>query len=217
MKYYPANLDINGRKCLVVGGGDVGTRKVNTLLDCQAIVTVVSPMVTSTLQEMADTGKLSLEKRTYQEEDLHGMFLVMGATNDDALNRQIYMDAQKKNILCNIADNPGFCNFILPSIVHRGDLVISISTSGASPAFAKKLRKDLEKQFGDEYTEFLQLMGAIRKRLLSEKHDPEEHKQHFETLIKRGLLELIQQCETEKINTLLREVFGEGYLIESLM
>jgi precorrin-2 dehydrogenase/sirohydrochlorin ferrochelatase len=201
----------------VVGGGKVGTRKVKTLLECQAEVRVVSPMVTDTLQTLADNGKIKLEKRGYQKTDLDGMFLVIGTTNDEALNKEIYTNAQKQNTLCNIADSPESCNFILPSIVHRGDLVLSISTSGASPAFAKKLRKDLEKQFGDEYRVFLQLMRAIRKKLLAEKHDPEAHKHYFEKLIDQGLLDLVKHRETEKINTLLREMFGEGYLFETLI
>jgi precorrin-2 dehydrogenase/sirohydrochlorin ferrochelatase len=217
MKYYPVNLDIKGQRCLVVGGGKVGARKVKTLLDCQAKITVVSLMVTDTLQALADTGKIAFEKRGYQKTDLEGMFLVIGTTNDQALNRQIYMDAQKQNKLCNIADSPESCNFILPAIVNRGDLAISVSTSGASPAFARKLRKDLENQFGDEYKEFLQLMGAIRKKLLKEKHDPEAHKHHFEKLIDQGLLELVKNKESEKINTLLHEIFGEGYLFEVLI
>ncbi|MBW1642322.1 MAG: bifunctional precorrin-2 dehydrogenase/sirohydrochlorin ferrochelatase [Deltaproteobacteria bacterium] len=217
MKYYPVNLDIRGQRCLVVGGGQVGTRKVKTLLECQAEVTVVSPMVEETLQTLADTGKIKIEKREYQKTDLDGMFLVIGTTDDEALNRGIYKDAQKQNKLCNIADSPESCNFILPAIVHRGDLVISVSTSGASPAFAKKLRKDLQKQYGEEYKEFLQLMRAIRKKLLNEQHDPEAHKHHFEKLIDKGLLELVKHRETKKINALLREMFGEEYLLETLM
>ena len=217
MKYYPVNLDIKGQRCLVVGGGQVGTRKVKTLLECRAKVTVVSPMVTETLQRLADAGNIHLQKRAYQKTDLDGMFLVIGTTDDADLNRKIFIEAQKQNMLCNIADSPKSCNFILPSIVHRGDLVISISTSGTSPAFAKKLRKDFENRFGDEYREFLQLMGAIRKKLLSEKHDPEAHKQHFEELIEQGLLELVKNKDTDKINTLLYEKFGEGYSFESLI
>ena len=151
----------------------MGTRKVKTLLECQAEVTVVSPIVEETLQTLADTGKIKLEKRGYQKTDLDGMFLVIGTTDDEALNRGIYTDAQKQNKLCNIADSPESCNFILPSIVNRGDLIIAISTSGKSPAFAKKLRKDLEKEFGNEYAEFLKLMGAVRQRLLSRDHRPE--------------------------------------------
>jgi precorrin-2 dehydrogenase/sirohydrochlorin ferrochelatase len=217
MRYYPVNLDIKNRKCLVVGGGSVGTRKVLTLLNCGAIVTVVSPDATEKLLELADNGSITWEKRSYLASDLDGTFLVIGATDDEELNRQISADAEKLNMLCNIADRPNVCNFILPSIVNRGDLVISISTSGRSPAFAKKLRKELEKQFGVEYTEFLRLMGAIRKKLLSEKHEPEAHKHLFEQLIKSDLVEMIKNNRKEDINSLLFDILGQGYEFESLM
>ena len=217
MRYYPANLDILNRKCLVVGGGSVGTRQVLTLFDCGAIVTVVSPEATEKLLELADNGSITWEKRSYLASDLDGTFLVIGTTNDEELNRQISADAEKLNMLCNIADRPDVCNFILPAIVNRGDLVISISTSGKSPAFAKKLRKELEKQFGVEYAEFLRLMGAIRKKLLSEKHEPEAHKHLFEQLIKSDLVEMIKNNRKEDINFLLFDVLGHGYEFESLM
>ena len=217
MRYYPVNLDIKNRKCLVVGGGSVGTRKVITLLDCGAIVTVISPDAAEKLLELAGNGSIRWEKRSYLASDLDGMFLVIGATDDEELNRQISADAEQLNMLCNIADRPEVCNFILPAIVNRGDLVISISTSGKSPAFAKKLRKELEKQFGEEYAEFLRLMGAIRKKLLRKKHQPEAHKHLFEQLISSGLIEMIKNNKKEDINSLLFEIFGKGYDFESLM
>ncbi|MFV9644877.1 MAG: precorrin-2 dehydrogenase/sirohydrochlorin ferrochelatase family protein [Desulfobacterales bacterium] len=217
MRYYPVNLDILNRKCLVVGGGSVGTRKVLTLLDCGAIVTVVSPDAAEKLLELAGNGSIRWEKRSYLASDLDTMFLVIGATDDEELNRQISADAEKLNMLCNIADRPEVCNFILPAIVNRGDLVISISTSGKSPAFAKKLRKQLEKQFGVEYAEFLRLMGAIREKLLSEKHEPEAHKHLFEQLIKSDLVEMIKNNRKEDINSLLFDILGQGYEFESLM
>ena len=108
------------------------------------------------------------------------------------LNLQIHAEAERRGILCNIADRPKACNFILPSIVNRGDLTIAISTSGKSPAFAKKLRKDLEKEFGTEYADFLKLMGEIRKKLLNENHEPEAHKHLFEQLIEGKLIEMIK-------------------------
>jgi len=217
MRYYPVNLDIQNRNCLVVGGGSVGTRKVMTLLDCGAIVTVVSPDITAKLLELANNGSIVLQKRTYQASDLGGMFLVIGTTNNEKLNRQINSDAQRLNILCNIADRPEDCNFILPSIVKRGDLLITISTSGKSPALAKKLRKELEKEFGEEYGEFLRLMGAIREKLLRKKHEPEAHKQIFEQLINKGLVQMIRDQKKEDINSLLLDILGEGYAFDSLM
>ena len=217
MKYYPVHLDINNRDCLVVGGGGVGSRKVKTLLACGARVTVVSREVSDPLQELAASGKIRLEQRSYRSDDLSGMFLVIGATNDEKLNRQISGDAEKLNTLCNIADRPEVCNFILPSIVHRDDLVITISTSGKSPALAKKLRKTLEEQFGEEYGELLKLMGAIRKKLLRQAHEPEAHKPLFEQLINSDLIGMIQEHKIEDINALLFDILGEGYTFEELM
>jgi len=145
------------------------------------------------------------------------MFLVIGATDNPELNRQIHTGAERLGMLCNIADRPEVCNFILPAIVNRGDLIIAISTSGKSPAFAKKMRKDLEKKFGTEYAEFLTLMGGIRTKLLSEDHEPEAHKPLFENLIKRNLVNLIKQRDIAAINSLLFEIFGEGYMFDELM
>lgn len=217
MQYYPVHLDINNRNCLVVGGGGVGTRKVKTLLDCGARVMVISLTVSQQLQDLATSGEIQLEERSYQTEDLNDMFLVIGATDDEKLNKQISSDADGLNTLCNIADRPEVCNFILPSVVHRDDLVITISTSGKSPAFAKKLRKALENQFGEEYGTLLHLLGAIRIKLLQQVHEPEAHKPLFEQLINSDLIVMIQKSEVEKIDSLLLEVLGEGYKFEELM
>ena len=217
MKYYPVHLDINNRNCLVVGGGGVGTRKVKTLLDCGARVMVISRTVSQQLRDLATAGEIKLEERSYQSEDLNEMFLVIGATDDGKLNKQISRDADRLNTLCNIADRPEVCNFILPSIVHREDLVITISTSGKSPALAKKLRKSLENQIGKEYGTLVHLLGAIRKKLLQLDHEPEAHKPLFEQLINSDLIAMIQESEVEKIDSLLLEVLGEGYQFEELM
>ena len=217
MRYYPVHLDIQNRNCLVVGGGAVGTRKVGTLLDCGANVTVISPVVSHQLRDFATSNLIKLIERPYQSGDLDDMFLVIGATDDEGLNRQISRDADRLNTLCNIADRPEVCNFILPSIVQRDDLVITISTSGKSPALAKKLRKTLEKQFGKEYGILLNLMGAVRKKLLSQAHEPEAHKPLFEKLINADLIAMIQKGKTAEIDALLFEILGEGYNFEELM
>lgn len=217
MRYYPVLLDIQNRKCLVVGGGSVGTRKVTTLVACGASVTVVSPGVTTQLLQLADNKAIKLIKRPYRSSDLEGMLLVIGATNNEELNRQINKDAQRLNILCNIADLPEACDFILPSIVTRGDLIIAISTSGKSPALAKKLRKDLENEYGEEYAAFLHLMGAIRQKLLSKNQDSEANKYIFKQLIARGLIEMVKNRKEEEINSLLFEILGDGFEFKALM
>lgn len=217
MKYYPVNLNVQNRKCLVVGGGSVGTRKVQTLLECGAAVTVVSRKMSEDLKKLSAEAMLRLEERSYRSSDLERMFLVICTTNDKKLNLRIHSDAEKRNMLCNVADVPEACNFILPAIVTRGDLIIAVSTSGTSPAFAKKLRKDLEKQFGLEYAVFLKLMGAIRKRLLAEDHDPEAHRHLFEKLIQQGVLDMIKKNKTATINNLLLKTLGNGYACEDLL
>ena len=216
MKYYPVCLDINKRKCLVVGGGAVGTRKVKSLVECGAIVTVVALAASDELERMAAAGIITLEKRAYDTADLTGVFLVFGATSDMSLNDRISRDAEDLKILCNIADFPQACNFILPSVLQRGDLQIAISTSGKSPAFARYLRKTLENRFGSEYDDFLRLMGLIRDKLLAEEHAPEEHKPLFERLVNSGLPDLIRDNRKTDIDRILFEILGDGFSSDEL-
>ncbi len=215
-RYYPVCLDIAGRNCLVVGGGQVGTRKVKTLVDCQAKVTVVSLSFTEELGLLANKGRITIKEKAYTAIDLEGVFLVIGATSDMALSRQISEDAESRHLLCNIADVPEACNFILPAVVRRGDLQVAISTSGKSPAYAKHLRRKLESQFGEEYAVFLLLMGEIRRALLAAEHEPEAHKNLFERLIRGGLLDMIREKQTTDINRLLQETLGEAFALNRL-
>jgi precorrin-2 dehydrogenase/sirohydrochlorin ferrochelatase len=217
MRYYPIYLDIRGRPCLVVGGGGVGTRKVKGLLDCGARVTLISTEASEELCALADAGAITWHRRRYDPADLQGVFLVIGATDDEALNRRLSADAEARRLLCNIADRPAACNFILPSVVHRGDLILAVSTSGRSPAFAKHLRRRLEGEFGEEYAAMLRLMGAVRHKLLAEAHAPEAHKPLFEALIDGGLLAHIRRNNKSGINALLAEVLGEGYDYDELL
>jgi len=217
MRYYPVYLDIRNRRCLVVGGGGVATRKVVTLLACGADVTVVSPRISDRLGEIIAENQIRYLQRTYAGDDLSDIFLVIGATDDEEENRRIHRDAEQSGCLCNIADQPHLCNFILPSVISQGDLTIAISTSGKSPAFAKHLRRRLQDEFGPEYAALLTLMGAIRSRLLKEAHAPEAHKHLFEQLIAGGLLEKIRSGNRSEIDKLLGSVLGPGFQYDQLM
>ncbi len=217
MKYYPVNLNIREKECLVVGGGEVGTRKVITLLSCGAKVTVVSPYFTERLQELARQDLINLKNRKYRSADLDAVFLVIGATDDEVLNARISHDAAQRNMLCNIADRPETCNFILPAIVQRGDMIIAVSTSGQSPAYAKNLRKELEQKYGQEHAVFLNLMGGIRKKLLSQAHEPEAHKTIFEKLVQSNILDLIREKDYEGVNSILNEILGGSYRFDDLV
>jgi precorrin-2 dehydrogenase/sirohydrochlorin ferrochelatase len=217
MRYYPASLDVQNRECLVVGGGSVGERKVKTLLECGALVTVVTTLATEFLQDLASEGRIKLETREYEPSDMEGRFLVIGATDNEAVNEKISKDATERGLLCNIADRPAVCTFVLPAIVRQGDLMIAISTSNKSPAVARRIRETLEKQFGPEYNALLTLMGAIRQKLLAQGKSPEAHKQKFERLLDGGLLEKVRDNRTREIDELLKEVLGEGFVSEELM
>lgn len=219
MKYYPVFLDIKDKNCLVVGGGAVGVRKAATLAKCGAVVTIVSPEFLEKFDSLVlkFSGSVILKQKSYDAGDIQGMLLVFAATDNTELNRQVQGDAQNHNILCNIADAPREGNFILPSTVHRGDLILAVSTSGNSPALAKSIRKTLEAEFGTEYEKMLLVMGRLRERLLALGHDPDEHKRVFYALIERGMLEMIRQDDENKINMILDDLLGKEYLYADLI
>jgi precorrin-2 dehydrogenase/sirohydrochlorin ferrochelatase len=217
MRYYPVYLDMQGRNALVIGGGAVGTRKAETLLRAGARVTLVSPQATEAIRALAAEGRLTWHPRPYRTSDLEAMFLAFGATDDPELNRRIQADAEKKQVLCNFADQPDRGHFILPSIVERGDLLVSISTCGQSPAVARRLRQELEARFGEEYAPFLQLMGAVRAWLLEREHAPDDHRQLFGRLIDGGLLAMVKSGDREGIDTLLQSVLGDDMDMGRLM
>jgi len=217
MKFYPLLLDLRDKRCLVVGGGSVGTRKTAGLLECGAGVTVIEPNPSVRLQDMTRNPSLHLISRPYRTSDMDGVVLVYAASDDAALNRRIGRDAGRRGLLCNIADQPELGNFILPAVMRRGDLTIAISTLGRSPALAKRLRQRLEEQFGDEYAEFVRLLGAIRKRLLNQGHAPELHKPLFDALIDSELFTLIRDGRLDAADRLLHRILGEGYAYATLM
>jgi precorrin-2 dehydrogenase/sirohydrochlorin ferrochelatase len=216
MKYYPIFLDMKGKDCLVVGGGSVGARKAATLEKCGANVTVVSDRFSDRFDELRNSS-ICLEKKAYEKKDVKGMFLVFAATNDAGLNQQIKADASGLNILCNVADAPGKSDFLVPSTVDRGDLILAVSTSGSSPAMARRIRQDLENQFGPAYAVLLKLMKNIRTRLVSSGHAPADHKQVFYRLIDKGILELIEAKDDITINRILSDVLGKDYVYQNLV
>lgn len=174
--YYPINLNLQNLTCLVIGGGKVAARKIKTLLKYKAKVKVISPKILSELEKLNKEKKIKIILRKFKSLDLKNAFLVIGATNSSALNEKIYLLAKKKNILVNIVDNPKYCNFIVPSILKRGALNIGISTSGLSPALAKKLRMELEKILPKSLNQTLEKISRIRKKI---KKLPKKEKEKF--------------------------------------
>lgn len=165
-RYYPINLVLKNRICVVIGAGEVAERKVRSLLECGARVLVVSPSITAGLRALSKKKKIAYKKKSADLKDLNGAYLVIAATADRMINSRLSRYCRKKNILINVVDCPDECSFILPSMIRRGGLTISISTDGISPALSKKIRQDLEKRFGAEYAEYLRAMKKIRPRAL---------------------------------------------------
>ncbi len=211
--YYPIFLNLEGRKCLVVGGGGVGTRKALMLNRCGADVQVVAPRISEALK----ATDIPVHERPYDPRDLEGIFLVFAATGDAGINRAVTADAAQRQILCNSADDPGAGDFILPAVVRRGDLICAVSTSGASPALAKKVRRDLESLFGPEYEPFLILMAQIRTRLLAQGHDPDGHREIFRKLVHMDLPDLIANGDIAAIDAVLEDLLGPDYSYRNLM
>ena len=173
MTLFPIFLKLAGRRCLVVGAGNLGESKIRGLLEAGARVQVVALEAGNTTAELADAGVITYERRSFEPKDLDDMFLVVAATPSTDLNETIFQEAQVRGVLCNAVDDPDRCDFYYGAVVRRGDLQIAISTAGHSPALAQRLRRQLEGQFGPEYGEWLEQLGSARKQLFATGIDPE--------------------------------------------
>ncbi len=160
--YYPVFLKIGGRRCVVVGGGQVALRKVTALLEHRASVDVISPELCPGLIELAEDGQIRVFRRRYKAGDLQEAFIVITATDNSDINRQIAKEAKSKGVLVNVVDDAENSDFIVPSYVRRGDITIAVSTAGRSPALARKIRTRLERDFGDEYASLAVLIDEAR-------------------------------------------------------
>lgn len=192
MAFYPLYVDLEGKKCVVIGGGDVAERKVASLLECGAVVEVISPELTQGLRELAEGGVLSIKDRGYEPGDLEGATLAIVATDDNAVNKDVHREASENRIPVNVVDMPELCSFIVPSTIRRGDLIISISTSGSCPALAKSIRKQLQQVFGEEYADYCKVLKDFRSEVADTYEEPEERKRALERLIKSDAIDLIR-------------------------
>ncbi len=163
--YYPAFLNINGRRCVVIGGGLVAQRKVRMLLECGATVVVISPDYCAGLDQMVENGEIQAIRRHYQAGDLRGAKVVIAATDDKNINREIVREARNEAVLANVVDDAELSDFIVPAYLRRGDVTIAVSTAGTSPALARKIKARLEKEFGEEYAALVRLIGEVRRQI----------------------------------------------------
>ncbi|MGA8620953.1 MAG: bifunctional precorrin-2 dehydrogenase/sirohydrochlorin ferrochelatase [Candidatus Sulfotelmatobacter sp.] len=186
---FPMFMKLEGKRCLVVGAGKVGEPKIGGLIDTGASVHVVALEASPAVLEWAHAGKIALELRAFDAADLHGTFLAVVATASRALNRSIYQTAQLRGVLCNVVDDPEYCDFYYPAVVRRGDLQIAISTNGQSPSLSQKLRQQLERQFGPGYAQWVAKLGETRKFVLASNLDPQRKRELLHSLASREALD----------------------------
>jgi len=211
LRYYPVFLDIKDKICVIVGGGEVALRKAERLLDCGAKVTIISPKLTPELSALNDKGLISHVSAEYSGDLIDKAALVIGATDDEKTNARISQDARAKIIPVNIVDDPQKCDFILPAIAQRGDLVMAIGTGGKSPALARYLREELEKQYGREYEILLNILGNLRTKM---EKNAGIGKDWFTSLMALGILDLIKDKDINKVKEIVKNITGEEVEID---
>ncbi|MEG6523505.1 precorrin-2 dehydrogenase/sirohydrochlorin ferrochelatase family protein [Desulfotomaculum sp. 1211_IL3151] len=204
---YPVFLNLQNRLCLVVGGGSVAERKISSLLACGARVRVVSPEVTPKIMEWYLEGRLELRQRVYQTIDLEGIFLVFAATNFSEVNNNIIRDCREKQLIVNVADNPQQSNFFIPSVVRRGKFAIAVSTSGASPLLAARVKRKLEQSFGPEYEEFMDILIEVRQQVLQDIEDIKLRQKIFKELVDSDILELLRGKKYDQVKERIRHAY----------
>jgi len=193
-RFLPIALNVEGRRCVVVGGGTVAARRVEALLEAGGVVTVIAPEADAAIQKAAQDGRIELKPTAYQASHLDGAFLISAATNLPAINAAVARDAQARGILCNDAEDPDRGDFIVPSTVRRGDLLLAVTTGGASPSLAARIAEALEATYGPEYAAYTALLGEVRRHVLATVADSKRRRAALNTV-----------AEDETILALIRE------------
>jgi len=203
-QFYPVYLNLNQKNCLVVGGGKVAERKIETLMEYEANVKVVSPLVENRIEEWASQGKIELNHAVFCEEDLEGIFIVFIATDHYSINQKIAAMCRERRILVNAVDDPPNCDFYVPAVLRRKSLSIAISTEGKSPLFASRLKQKLSQHVPEAYGDFVDMMGSVRELIKNSTLTMEERKHLLSQLIDSDILELLQQGDKQKAEERIR-------------
>jgi precorrin-2 dehydrogenase / sirohydrochlorin ferrochelatase len=204
--FYIACLKLKGRRCTVVGGGDIGLEKVEGLLACDGDVRLIAPEAHPVLERLAAEGSIAWERREYAgPEDLEGVFIVIACTDDTDVNIRIYEDAERRAMLVNIVDVPPLCNFILPAIVRTGPLAIAISTAGASPALAKRMKAEVSQLFGEEYAQLAVMLNDVRGWAKGTLPTYQDRKEFFEGIVngEPDPIELLRAGDVDGVRALI--------------
>ena len=212
MRYFPINLDVRGRTVVMIGGGETAVRKIESLLEAGAKVIVYDPRPLPLVRQMAARKKIRWIGRAWRPGDLGKSFLAVAATDDPGTHRAVRSEARKKGILLNVVDSPEFCDFVFPAYLKRGEFLVTVSTGGASPALARKVREELENIFGPEYKTLVDLMGKLRE---TQEKLPRRGELLTE-LIHSPVLAYIRRRDRGGLDRLLKLIFGEKISLKSL-
>jgi precorrin-2 dehydrogenase/sirohydrochlorin ferrochelatase len=208
--FYPAFIDLENRPVLVVGGGVVAERKVETLLETGALVTVVSPEITDLLLGYSQSKRITVRQRGFIPSDIDGVWLVISATDDPVTQSEVASIAASKNILVNTVDKPELCSFIVPAILRRGDITIAISTSGKSPSLAAELRTRLDRVLTNEIARTAEVLGAVRQEVHQHFTNSDDRKKVFDSIIGSGIVEWIagydDAAALDRVRQMIREM-----------
>ncbi len=208
--YYPVMLDLEGRRCVVVGGGEVAEQKVAGLLACGAEVVVIAPQLTQRLRAWAEQGRIRWEARSYRRRDLVGAWLVIAASADQATNREVWEEAQDVGVWLNAVDDPEHCSFLAPAVYRQGDLVVAVSTSGKAPALAVRIRDAIAGQLGPEYAAFLELAGEVRAELMRRVPEFKRRRAVWYRIVDSEVLEHLRRGEREVARARIWELVEEA-------
>jgi len=204
--FYPIYLNLKDKHVVVIGGGEVAERKVESLLETGASITVISPEATSLLDSLAKAGRIALHRRAYMAGDCAGAALVLSATDDANVSRAVFQDARKAGALVNTADQPGLCDFIMPAIVRQGEITIAISTGGASPGLAARLRRKISEVIGPEYARLAELLSRARPEIRRRVQNERERKAMHDRILDSDIIERLKENDTAGAERLLREI-----------
>jgi precorrin-2 dehydrogenase len=211
--FYIACLKLSGRRALVVGGGEIGLEKIEGLLACDAAVTLVAPHAVAELERLAAEGSIAWERRDYAgPSDLEGVFIAIASTDDTDVNIAVYDDAERRAMLVNVVDVPPLCNFILPAILRTGPLAIAISTAGASPALAKRMRDEVASLFGEEYAQLAIMLNDVRGWAKGTLPTYQDRKAFFERIVngEPDPIALLRDGDADGVRTLIARAIAEA-------
>jgi precorrin-2 dehydrogenase / sirohydrochlorin ferrochelatase len=208
MMFYPVYLNLKNKRVVVIGGGEVAERKMESLLGTGASISVISPEVTPRIQAVADQKQIDLHRRAYASGDCDGATLVFSATDDAKASEQVFQDATGAGAWVNTADQPALCDFIMPAVVRRGDVAIAISTGGTSPGLAARLRQKIAMLIGPEYGRLAHLLSEARPKIREQVHDVRKRKELHERILDSDIIERLKQNDMAGAQRLLREIIG---------